>query len=89
MKITRQKFEGFVYNIEVVDNHNYFANTILVSNCHENSSSLGLHGDILNLPFIVSLSPWTELAIGGGNPLIHPNLIEFLGKCKRKNKLCC
>jgi superfamily II DNA or RNA helicase len=26
--------DGFVYNIEVEDNHNYFANDILVHNCH-------------------------------------------------------
>lgn len=26
--------DGFVYNLEVADNHNYFANGILVQNCH-------------------------------------------------------
>jgi len=26
--------DAFVYNIEVADNHNYFANGVLVSNCH-------------------------------------------------------
>lgn len=32
---------GYVYNLEVADNHNYFADGILVSNCHSvmNSSS--------------------------------------------------
>lgn len=48
--------------------------------CHEDSSLAGKHGDILNLPFIDTLSPYTELAIGGGNPLSHPNLVEFLVK---------
>jgi MoaA/NifB/PqqE/SkfB family radical SAM enzyme len=50
--------------------------------CHENSTPDGLHGDIMNLKFIESLLPYTELAIGGGNPLTHPDLIPFLEKCK-------
>jgi hypothetical protein len=32
---TEEEKEGIVYNIEVEDNHNYFANRILVSNCDE------------------------------------------------------
>lgn len=47
--------------------------------CHEDSSKEGKHGDILNLPFINTLPPYTELAIGGGNPLSHPNFYKFLG----------
>ena len=50
--------------------------------CHENSTKDGLHGDIMNLKFIETLLPYTELAIGGGNPLTHPDLIPFLQKCK-------
>ena len=50
--------------------------------CHENSTPDGLHGDIMNLKFIETLLPYTELAIGGGNPLTHPDLILFLEKCK-------
>ena len=30
--------DGHVYNIEVADNHNYFANNILVHNCHHATS---------------------------------------------------
>lgn len=50
--------------------------------CHENSTKDGLHGDILNAKFIETLLPYTELAIGGGNPLEHPDLELFLRKCK-------
>lgn len=50
--------------------------------CHENSTEYGEHGDIMNLKFIDSLQPYTELAIGGGNPLAHPDLLPFLKKCK-------
>ncbi len=50
--------------------------------CHECSTTRGRHGDILNQEFINTLHPLTELAIGGGNPLSHPDLIEFLKKLK-------
>lgn len=50
--------------------------------CHENSTKQGKHGDILNMPFLDSLRPGTELAIGGGNPLDHPDLDEFLIRLK-------
>ena len=50
--------------------------------CHENSTPNGIHGDILSESFIDHLHPYTELAIGGGNPLSHPDLIPFLRKCK-------
>lgn len=48
--------------------------------CHERSTTCGNHGDILNADFIDTLHPYTELAIGGGNPLAHPDLIPFLIK---------
>lgn len=53
--------------------------------CHEDSKPNGKHGDIMHLKFIETLLPYTELAIGGGNPLEHPDLIPFLEKCKDLN----
>ena len=53
--------------------------------CHENSTRDGKHGDILNLPFFDTLLPYTEIAIGGGNPLSHPNFIPFLEQLKERN----
>lgn len=53
--------------------------------CHENSTKNGLHGDILNAKFIDTLMPYTEIAIGGGNPLSHPDLLEFLMALRNKN----
>ena len=50
--------------------------------CHEDSHINGKHGDIMNMKFLETLMPFTELAIGGGNPLAHPDLIPFLRKCK-------
>lgn len=52
--------------------------------CHENSTIDGKHGD-LNHPFIDTLKPGMEIAIGGGNPIEHPDLIPFLNKLKNKN----
>lgn len=52
--------------------------------CHENSSLDGAHAD-LDLDFIDTLPSGIELAIGGGNPLSHPKLLEFLIKLKEKN----
>ena len=51
--------------------------------CHEDSRPDGQHGDIMHDKFIETLNPYTELAIGGGNPLEHPDLIKFLRKCKK------
>ena len=50
--------------------------------CHEASTKDGKHGDIMNAKFIDTLHPYTELALGGGNPLEHPDLEKFLYKCK-------
>lgn len=51
--------------------------------CHENSSISGKHGDIKKIiANLKSLPAGTELAIGGGNPLLHPELKDFLVTCK-------
>lgn len=52
--------------------------------CHEDSKADGKHGNIMDLKFIDTLLPYTELAIGGGNPLSHPDLIKFLKVLKEK-----
>ena len=45
--------------------------------CHEGSTLRGKHAN-LNLAFLSTLRPATEIAIGGGNPLDHPRLEQFL-----------
>lgn len=50
--------------------------------CHECSYPEGKHGDIMNTKFIDTLHPYTELALGGGNVLLHPDFVPFLEKCK-------
>ena len=52
--------------------------------CHENSNTEGKHA-LLDDPFIDTLHEGTELAIGGGNPLSHPDLISFLERLKKQH----
>lgn len=49
--------------------------------CHEDSKIDGKNADI-NQSFIDSLHAGQEIAIGGGNVLEHPKLVEFLVKLK-------
>lgn len=51
--------------------------------CHESSTTKGKHGDLNVLLNVLSDLPiGIELAIGGGNPLSHPDLIPFLKNLK-------
>lgn len=50
--------------------------------CHEQSTIDGKHADLFSPSFLDTLHPYTELAIGGGNPLEHPDLLKFLLRCK-------
>ena len=52
--------------------------------CHENSGPNGKHADLREASFLDKLHPYAELAIGGGNPLSHPDLDYFLQYCKDK-----
>ena len=52
--------------------------------CHEASTNDGKHGKILNVPFLNSLHPYTQLAVGGGNVLEHPDFMPFLIWCKER-----
>lgn len=51
--------------------------------CHECSVPEGKHAD-LNHPLLKSLHPYTELAIGGGDPMTHPDLERFLAQMKEQ-----
>ena len=55
--------------------------------CAEASTKIGGHAN-LDDPLLDSLHPYTELAIGGGNPLEHPGLEEFLIHMHDKKILC-
>lgn len=53
--------------------------------CHESSTKKGAHADLNKLLDVISELPaGVETAIGGGNPLSHPNLISFLTELKAR-----
>ena len=53
--------------------------------CHEGSTPDGELADIMNAPFVDTLKPFQEVALGGGNILEHPDLVPFLHKLKKLN----
>ncbi|NBP05736.1 MAG: radical SAM protein [Bacteroidetes bacterium] len=56
------------------------------SYCHEKSTIAGKHGDLDKAFDILKVLPaGTELAIGGGDPMSHPDLEKFLIKLKNNN----
>lgn len=59
--------------------------------CHENSTVDGKHcniENILNLLSEANFPKGIELAIGGGNPLAHPDLIQLLYELKNMGFIC-
>lgn len=55
--------------------------------CHECSTPDGKHGDLKRFMQILdksNLPAGIEFAVGGGNPLEHPDIDEFLHYCKGK-----
>lgn len=55
--------------------------------CHEQSTRRGIHGDLkttLSILDTANFPEGIELAIGGGNPLDHPDLKDFLLELKSR-----
>lgn len=47
--------------------------------CHENSTVKGAHGDLhVAADLLSQLNPGTEIAIGGGDPISHPDFAWFV-----------
>lgn len=51
--------------------------------CYANSSMRGKHAD-LDLAFLDTIPKGTEIALGGGEPLTHPYLDEFLKRLRHR-----
>ena len=51
--------------------------------CYISASPNGIDADLLHVPFIDSIHPYTEVAING-NSVDHPQLIPFLEELKRR-----
>lgn len=57
--------------------------------CYANSNKEGKHANKNFIKDIISeMKPYTEIAIGGGNALAHPDLIEILQFAKERNVIC-
>jgi organic radical activating enzyme len=51
--------------------------------CHENSTKKGQHANLFYLQKMLdSCKPGTEIAIGGGNALAHPQIIALIAKMR-------
>jgi len=84
-KIRETNEDGFISSFpECIDLKITNKCDMLCPFCHENSIPDGLHAELLNNKFIDTIKPYTEIAIGGGNPLSHPQLIEFLEILKNR-----
>lgn len=55
--------------------------------CHEDAGPCGRHGN-LNHSLLDSIPPYTEIAIGGGDPMTHPDLYSFLQRMKKQEVIC-
>ena len=56
--------------------------------CHEDSTPDGEHGNIFGYDFLRTLPKGVELALGGGNPMTHPQLSEFLAFAQSLGLYC-
>ncbi len=79
MKITNHCDLGDVYN----DAGELVSRSKTCEFCHEMSNNKGKHADLEKVWEIwKEAAPGSELAIGGGNPLDHPDLLTFLYRLK-------
>lgn len=87
--LSKRKFDGYVYNFSVMNNHNYLVSDVVVSNCHYCYTSATKHGsnfeniiekaeEVWNIPD--NNKPF-QIAIGGaGEATIHPLFVDFIKK---------
>ena len=55
--------------------------------CHESAGADGSHADLMH-QLLDSIPAYTELAIGGGDPMAHPDLYDFLQRMKKQRVIC-
>lgn len=80
-RVSKVKHSGTVFNIETKKQHNYFANGILVHNCYQGSTTKGKHAEtsfIANIAGILGELGVFEVALGGGEPTMHPDFLKIL-----------
>lgn len=68
---------------------NYCDNPLCAKWCHEMSNQDGKHADlVLGLKLLEDFPSGCELAIGGGNPLSHPDLRMFTKELSSRGVIC-
>lgn len=68
---------------------NYCDNPLCAKWCHEMSNQDGKHADlVLGLKLLEDFPSGCELAIGGGNPLSHPDLRMFTKELSNRGVIC-
>lgn len=67
---------------------NFCEDAACAAYCHEKSNRLGLHGDLELLLDIWSDVPaGQECALGGGDPLTHPDILHYLRENKKRGHI--
>lgn len=89
--IEKYNYDGKVYNIGTMPDHNYYAESILVHNCYMDSDPKSAHvmdavDKIQNFfgPMTMNQRPF-QVALGGGNPNEHPHFVQILEKFDELN----
>ena len=74
-------------DLKITDNCNYGCTF-----CYQSSTKEGKHAEIENIKKAISIlhnSEAMEIAIGGGEPTTHPDLLLILKEIRAKNMLAC
>lgn len=85
-KTTKSSIPELV-DLKITDNCNYNCKF-----CYQSSTKEGKHADFENIKKVISIlsnSKTMEIAIGGGEPTNHPDLLEILQEIRKKNMLAC
>lgn len=77
-----EKIPQYKYNLEVADNHNYFANNVLVSNCHHVSANS--FQEVLNCFDNASIRIGLTGTIDKSNPINEMKLYSCVGPVLKK-----
>ena len=84
---TRKSSFPELVDLKITDNCDYGC-----AFCYQSSTKEGKHGDINNIENIIktlSNSNVMEIAIGGGEPTMHPNLLRILQNIRSRNIIAC
>ncbi len=84
--ISREKYNGKVYNIGTLPNHNYIANNILVHNCYKSNTNQGNNMSLETYKEVLDKFPdnLTQVAFGIGDIDTNPDLWKIMEYTRSK-----